>query len=426
MLVSRTAVQQNSYKSLLADGGRLVAFGFLLCFFSSFGQTYFIGVFGGVLRAEFALTDGEYGGLYSLATFGSGVTLLLIGHTLDRFDLRAYSVLVCCGLALACGGLSFAIGPFTLVCALLLLRLTGQGLMSHIAMTSMARYFDAHRAKSISLAGLGFALGEVVWPRTATALLDSVEWRTLWLAIAGVVCFAAIPGVWLTLRGHDSRALEVDAQRAASSKGATGDAPQQRQWTRGEVVRDPCFYMLLPLVLAPAILVTGLFFHQVRLIELKSWTLSWYTTCFGLFAGVKLAIGLFAGPIVDRYSGTRLLPCMLLPVSLGLIVLAQASGALACLAYLVLLGVTAGSVGALTGAVWAESYGVLHLGAIRALTTGSMVFGTSLAPVFVGALLDLGASVAQIAWLGVAYCAGATILAIRGCRRLAARVATAT
>jgi hypothetical protein len=57
--------------------------GFLLTMFSSFGQTFFIGLSGNELRASFSLSDGEFGTIYMLATLGSALTLPWLGKFLD-------------------------------------------------------------------------------------------------------------------------------------------------------------------------------------------------------------------------------------------------------------------------------------------------------------------------------------------------------
>ena len=44
-----------------------------LVFWSGIGQTYLIGFFGAELREAFSLTDGQYGRIYGLATFASGL-----------------------------------------------------------------------------------------------------------------------------------------------------------------------------------------------------------------------------------------------------------------------------------------------------------------------------------------------------------------
>ena len=60
--------------TFLRNNARWIAGGFLLTFFSSFGQTFFIGLSGEELRAKFDLTDGEFGLTYMVATLASAIT----------------------------------------------------------------------------------------------------------------------------------------------------------------------------------------------------------------------------------------------------------------------------------------------------------------------------------------------------------------
>ena len=70
---------------LAAFSGRwpLLAFGIAFAFFSCFGQTSFIAVFGGAIRAEFDLSHGAWGVLYFLATMASRLSILKVGGLID-------------------------------------------------------------------------------------------------------------------------------------------------------------------------------------------------------------------------------------------------------------------------------------------------------------------------------------------------------
>ncbi len=50
-----------SYFSFLRENARWLVGGFLLCFFSSFGQTFFISLSGGEIRAEYGLDQWRMG-----------------------------------------------------------------------------------------------------------------------------------------------------------------------------------------------------------------------------------------------------------------------------------------------------------------------------------------------------------------------------
>ncbi len=399
-----------SYRAFLLENRRLLAVGFFLCYFSSFGQTFFVGVFGGALRREFGLTNGEFGSLYSFATLLSGMSLLVLGRGVDRHDLRKYTIAVCCGLVVACSGIALAPSAWVLFAALFTLRLSGQGLMSHVALTSMTRYFDANRAKAISLASIGFAVGEASWPRAAIAALETFDWREVWGTIAVIAGCVLVPLMLWLLRGHAERHREHVA--AIDAAGAATKSAVRRQWTRAEVVRDPRFYLLVPAALAPPMIVTGMFFHQVRIAELREWSMALYGNSFIGFAVVQFVTALACGPVTDRRGAARVFPFALLPMAAGLAFVAAFDGAWVCTAYLVAMGVTAGAASTVTGALWAELYGVLHTGAIRALISALMVFSTALTPALMGFAFDAGVTVSAIAVIWIGYVAVSTCLAV--------------
>ena len=141
-----------NYFAFVIENRRFLAFGLSLAFFASFGQTYFVALFGAEIRATFSLSHGEFGGVYSAATLASAASLVWLGRLIDVVDLRLYSALACAGLALACLLMAGMTSTVVLFVAIYGLRLTGQGIMSHASVTSMARYFDSGRGKALSIA----------------------------------------------------------------------------------------------------------------------------------------------------------------------------------------------------------------------------------------------------------------------------------
>ena len=393
-----------NYLRFLAAHPRFLGFGFTLAFFSSFGQTFFISLFGAEIRGTFDLTDGDFGLCYSLATLASGLTIIWLGRKLDTVDLRVFSAVLCAGLVVACFTMAIAPVVAVLVVAFYLLRLTGQGLLSHTAMTSMARYFDEGRGKAMSIAGLGFPAGEAVLPILAVVVMARIGWRQTWLVIAIGLMVIVIPLVLWLLRGHAAR------HRAHLATGDAGSSAVGRQWTRAEVTRDPRFYLLLPGIMAPGFIITGLFFHQVHLVETKGWTLTWFAACFAAFAAAQLPAGILAGPLVDRLGAKRLLPVCLLPLAASLVVLATGRHMLVAPAFMMLAGVTSGLTGTVVGSMWAEVYGVRHLGAIRAMATAIMVVSTAGSPVTMGWLIDAGVTMETIAGMCCGYAVVGTVL----------------
>lgn len=404
----------SGYFAFLRENRRFLAYGYLLSLGSSFGQTFFISLSGAEIRAAFDLTHGGFGLAYLVATLLSGSAMMWAGHRIDTVDLRKYSAAVCAGLAAACFLLAVASGLVLLYLALFALRLTGQGLMMHTSMTSMARYFDAGRGKAISIASLGMTSGEALFPLLAVGLIAALGWRGSWMAVGAATALLILPLLLWLLRGHGERHRKMLERQSLAENGG---GPGRRQWTRGEVARDPRFYLLMPAVMIPALVLTGLFFHQVHLAEVKGWSLAWLATCFVGFAAAKVAASLAVGPIIDRIGATRTLPWVMPPLVLGLAVLAGFDHPIAALVYMTAAGVTVGAGIASVGAMWPEIYGVRHVGAIRAMVSAMMVVATGLAPAAMGWLIDAGVSMTAITYAGLALVVAATVLIVFAVRR---------
>ncbi len=216
---------------------------------------------------------------------------------------------------------------------------------------------------------------------------------------------------WL-LRGHDDRHHAY--LQAVNAADAATTTLRRRHWTRAEVLADPAFYLFLPALLAQPMLFTGFMFHQVHLVEGKGWSLAAWGGLYVLYAGVATACKLATGLLVDRFSAVRLAPLVCLPLGLGLFALAATDSFAIAAVFMALVGVSIGMYSTLSSPFYAEMYGTLHLGAIKSLTTSTMVFATAIAPVLMGVLIDHGVSMEQMAIASGAYTLAAAALAWLG------------
>jgi MFS family permease len=390
-----------SYLRFLAAHPGALAFGLLLTFFSSFGQTFFIALFNRQIRAVYDLTSGEFGTLYAVATLTGAMLMMRAGRQIDRWPLALFAGSVVVGLSIA-AGLMAALPPgqiWVLFIAIVLLRLCGQGLMYHTAVTTAARTFHAQRGQAISTVSLGFSAGEALLPVTVVAIVAAIGWRLTWGAAAATLLVFVLPlALWLSRRCYSPHAAAIN-----------GSAPAPlNDRSQAQVLRDPAFYLLLPAMLAPAFVNTGVFFHQVPISEAKGWTLIVFASAFTTYAVSTLVMMLAGGRLVDRFSATAELRMALVPLLLGLLLLASSDAPWAAHGYMALAGATSGLYYSASTAVWAELYGITHLGAIRAMTTGFMMVSSALAPSLMGWMIDLGFAISTI----MGATAGYVLLAI--------------
>ena len=395
----------------LRANARWIGGGFLLTFLSSFGQTFFISLSSDELRAEFALSHGEFGGIYMLATLASAASLPFIGRIVDWLTVRATVLVIVPALAVACLLMAIVPSVTVLVLAIYGLRLFGQGMMTHTAMTAMGRWYAAQRGRAVSLVALGHQVGEMALPLAFVAVAAAgLGWRGTWIACALLLLVLGLP-VASGLLARERTPRGTTASHAGSSAA---------DWTRRQVMGDPLFWVAMTGILAPPFIGTTIFFHQDYLVALNGWSPVAFASGFVLLGATTITSGLVTGALVDRFSAVGLLPIFLLPLAASCAVIGLAGGEWSIFAFFFLLGVSYGVSQTLFGAIWPEMYGTRHLGSIRSGIVAMMVFATAAGPGVTGWLIDTGVSLpVQMRWAAL-YCvlgAGILLVVSRAARR---------
>lgn len=355
--------------------------GFLLTFTSSYGQTYFISLFAGQIKTDFGLSDGQWGGIYTIGTTASAIAMIWVGVLTDRFRIRALALGVMIALACACLAMAANTSWVLLIGVIFALRLSGQGMMSQLGSVAMVRWFEATRGKALSLSSMGYAVGQAVLPVAFVALFAVMHWRSLWVLAAGLVVLT-IPLVLVLLRQERTpQSMAAEAQIA----GMHG-----RHWTRPETIRSPLFFLMIPMVAGPSAWGTALFFHQVHLVEVKEWELVQFVALMPIYTVSSIVATFASGWAIDRFGVSRIVPFQVLPFALSFAVLAFADTIFMAGIGLVIFGVGQGMQGTGSSTFWAEYFGTRHIGAIKSAAAAMMVFGSAIGPGVTGALIDWG------------------------------------
>ncbi len=396
------------YLQFVLKERRLLSFGLTFTFFSSFGQTFLISLFVPYFLSNFNLSNTAFGSLYSLATLSSAISLPFLGKWIDRLPLKRFSLMVAMGLMLAAFTVSIAWHVAILFVGLLMLRLAGQGLSGHTAQTAMAKFYNYQRGKALSIASLGYPMGEAVLPLIIAALIPLMGWRGAWGGISIVIGLLLIPFVLKILGGDMDAHTTPDPDEAD----ARDDAADYRM-----VLTDKRFYLLLPAVLLPAFWVTGLFLYQVSIAGELGWTATLIASAFTAHALARILSSLSVGPAIDAFSARQLFPYHLLPIGLGFAVAYFHPGNWSAFLYMFLMGMTLGISANLKTALWTEMYGSESVGTIRSMFSSLMVFSTALSPFLMGWLIDNGVPMTDILLTAITTVIGATGLALLAFRR---------
>jgi MFS family permease len=388
-------------RTLLADHGRIIGFGFLLALLSSFGQTSFISLSVPDIRATFGLSHGAFGAIYSTATLVSGLLMIWVGGVLDQVSVRRYAGVALAGLCLAALGLSFAPNLLGLGLALFALRLCGQGMLSHAAVTSTARLPEGTRGRAVGIATLGFPTGEAFLPGLGLALIALLGWTSMWQLAAALLALCLVLGVLAAPQAKDLDRAPLPASRAVAST----DAPRRR-----DLLKDARFLLFVPSIVAPSAILTAYMFHQRFIAEAKGWPLELLAGSITAYAAASLAMTFLTGALVDRFGAIALSRFYLLGIAAGGVALATLDGLFAAPVVFACLGMTAGANNTVMPAILAELFGTQHLGRVRALAGSLSVVASATTPGTAGFLFDRGVTQGALGLGFAAYVVAVSVL----------------
>tara|TARA_Y100000590_G_scaffold123987_1_gene141863 strand:- start:3823 stop:5052 length:1230 start_codon:yes stop_codon:yes gene_type:complete len=377
---------------------KVLLFGIIFTFFSSFGQSFFLGLFNPSIRDELNITHGQFGSIYAAATICSSLLLVWFGKKIDEMRIFNYSLIVIGFLFFSSLFFSFINSVYFLIVAIFLMRFSGQGLMSHTSSTTISRYFNKRRGKALSGIWFGLSSAEFFLPILIIFLLSIFSWRVIWqsisiiiLVILPIVVFYTIKNV--TIDSREGNILDNDQKKFKDI----------RNWRRSEVLKDFKFYIISLNMLAMPWIVTGIFIYQSFIAESKLWGSYIIPQSFMIYSATSILTLIASGFLVDKFTSRKLIPLMNLPLLFGLIVLYFFDTSYSAYLFFGFMGVSNGLANVLGSSTWAEIYGVRYLGAIRALTTAFMVFSTAFGTALFGLLIDKGYTIENIALISILY-----------------------
>ena len=381
---------------------KLLIYGFLIIFFASYGQTFFIALFNDDIKNLYSLTDGQFGLVYALSTTLSSLLLINFAKLIDFIDLRIYSFLVTLGLLIPCLAIYF-LPPSVIYLFLIIfaLRFFGQGAMNHAGITTMTRYFGKNRGKAISIGNLGGMLGVMFLPFLVVYLNYYFNFKEIWL-LCSLSLLIFLPVLYFTLNNQSSRQEKFKESINKDSK----------KWKTIDVIKNKKFLIYLPLTTAFSFIGTGLIFHQIFIFTQKGWTVEMLGTGFIFLGGFSIFGLLLGGPLIDLLNPKKAILFILSPIFFGLLILIWLDSYFFLVLYMSLYGFNLGITAPFIGSLWAELFGLESLGTVKALFHAIGVLASALSPVIFGYIIDWGFGIGLISFISLLIIIVATVLPI--------------
>ena len=378
-------------RNFIYKNSQWLSAGILLTFLSSFGQTYFISIFSGEIRNTFNLSHGDWGLIYGFGTFASAIVMIWAGGLTDIMRVRKLGPMVLCALSTSCLFMAFNPVVALLPVVIFFLRLTGQGMSTHIATVAMSRWFVNNRGKALSISNLGFSFGEALIPLFLVSALIYFSWQKIWILAALVTLFSIPILIWLLRQERSPQSIDAEDQSWGMNK---------LHWTRKKTISHPLFWFMMPAVIGQSAFNTAFFFQQVHFSESKGWEHLSLVSMFPIYTGIAICMMILSGILLDKFGTAKLIPYFQLPMIIAFILFAFGETLYSALLGFIFLGITSGANTTLPNAFWAEFFGTKHLGSIKAAAAAAMVLGSAIGPALTGILLDFDISL-NLQYVGI-------------------------
>ena len=374
-----------STKQFLTENFILLSFGFCFSLFSAFGQTFVISLYVPYLQHDFNLSDSLFSSMYGIATLAGAFTINWLGRYIDKIRLTKFSIRVLLAYSFALILFSQSYYVPVLFLAIYGVRLFGQGLMIHISITSMARFFNQNRGKAISLSALGHPFSEAFFPIVIVASLALLGWRITLLLSAVLVLMVVPLTLYLLLKNNKFSQLKMYFPAVVTHE-------EVQQAKTSSLLKNKFFWIMAPTGIVSGAVGTGFLFFQLKLGEIRDWSPEFIAAAFAAYAIANAITGLLGGWLSDTFTGKKLFSFTLLPFALGLLTLVFFNGWWVYVVFIASIGFSNGFGSSVKNTAMAELFGTKLLGSVRSLFTTLTVFSTALGPLVFGLLLDAGYS----------------------------------
>ena len=375
---------------------KVILFGFIFTFFSSFGQSFFLGLFNTSIRNELSITHGQFGSIYASATLLSSFVLIWFGKKIDDINISKFALFVILLLSFSSFFFSTISSTLILFLAIFLMRFSGQGMMSHTATTTVSRYFTKSRGKALSTSWFGLSSAEFILPVLIIYLLSIYDWKIIWKSISLIVLIILPSASYFLVKNLKFESRETDGTEKQKEKNI-------KNWKRIEVLKDYRFYIICANMLAMPWIATGTFVYQSFILSSKNWGPYIIAQSFMAYSILSVITLIISGILIDKFTSRKLIVYMNIPLLISVFIIIYFDQSFTAFIFLGLIGISNGFANVLGSSTWAEIYGVKYIGSIKALTTALMVFATAFGTALFGYLIDRDFSIEQIGAISAIY-----------------------
>lgn len=369
--MDETSPGYEGWRVALASGvGVFVSFASLL--------VYTFGIFLKPVAEEFSWSREAVSAAFGIAAMAVAVCSPLLGYLLDRFHPRRI-ILPC----LAIFGCAFAslslLTPhlWHLYVVFAVLGIVGNGTAQMAYSRAVSSWFERRRGTALAVVMSGGAVGAMVLPPAAVALIRHFGWRGACLALGAMVLAIGLPTVARFIRERPV-AAGADARTAGAS------------------VRDALlsgvFWILVVVLFCSSLAQNGAIAHMSALLTDRGVSGTGGAMALSAMGGASLVGRLLTGWLLDRFFAARVSFALLAIAALGAFLLSGAQTLTMGVLAAALIGFGMGGEADVTPYLLSRYFGLRSFSVLYGLTWTFYAAAGALGPILMGKAFDVTGS----------------------------------
>ncbi|MDK2965034.1 MAG: hypothetical protein PWP53_646 [Lacrimispora sp.] len=229
---------------------------------------------------------------------------------------------------------------------------------------------------------IGGVIASTVIPIINAGLFKIVSRREVW-RIWGIliwVIFVPITYFYLFNRPEDLGLLPDNERKDDEHSGCIKFSDKEVYFISKEAMKTFAFLGMLYCQIILPLITTGLTFHLISIMELKSMTSGDAAMVLSLFSMVSFPVTLISGKFMDGVKQHHVAAVISMIELAALLVLFFSNSLPMAIVFAVLHGTATGLQSVNNGVVWSNYFGTLYLGSIRGISMVGNVISSSIGP----------------------------------------------
>lgn len=358
-------------------------------------QAYGLSVFVTPMTTELGWSRTEMSFGQTISTGVSGFLGIFIGGLLDRRGGRALTV----GGAIMAGAGFILLGQvhtiwqyYAVQACVLTVGMAGMG--PAVANVVVSNWFVRRRGRAIAITAMGTSVAAIIVPSLAARLIEVIGWRSTWAVLGVAVWVFVVPSAALVMRRRpEDHGLVPDgryiAPRAGDRLATQRAAVDGVRWTAWQAMHTPALWLLILTFGLGSMGFSAMLFHLIPFLTDSGYTRVEAAGAFSMLGWAGLISKPIWGVVADRVPSRFAAAAEFVLLAVGVYLISIAPTLLLMYGAIFVMGVGVGGIITLQETVWADYFGRLTLGAVRAVGRPFTIVSSAGGPVLAGLAYDL-------------------------------------